>query len=135
MNVIPDLLLDTITEDDITLINFGLNGITNCCSDVTNASLIIENDGLESILSCLSNSSEECICNTLSVLVTLLDISFFLDPLISKKILTSFTNHHLDLIKQLITSNFKIIPNLATFCVELFEKLDCLIKEEAYQVE
>lgn len=122
--------MDTLTEEDVTIIHFGLSGIANCSSDVTNTSLIVENDGLELIISCLYNSNEDCVLNALNALLTILDISLFLESSLAHKVLNSFTQNHLDAIKMFTSSKFKTIPNLASICIEFFEQLNTQLRIE-----
>lgn len=74
LQVIPDLLLDAISESDLFTVRFALGGIANCCSDITNARLILEDEeGLQDILQCLSSADFETVMHSMAILLLLLD--------------------------------------------------------------
>ena len=123
LNVIPDLFLDSLTEDDPSLIQFGLGGIANCCSDTVNAILIIENDGISSICSFLSHSDYNIVLNTLTALVSLLDSSHSYTDLILQKLEKDITQSVLSCIKKFTTSEIIVLKNLAYVCLEYYSEI------------
>ena len=123
MNVVPDLFLDSLTEDDVSLIQFGLGGIANCCSDTLNAILIIENDGISSICSFLSHSDYNIVLNTLTALVSILDSSHSYPDLIVKKLEKEITLSILSCIKKFTTSEIILLKNLALICLEYYSEI------------
>ena len=76
LNVIPDLLLDCITEEeDLFTKRFAMGGISNSSLDPLNRKLFIENEGIPLILSHLSSEDEETVVNTLTCLYFMIQLS------------------------------------------------------------
>lgn len=47
----PDVLAEETEEE---MVEFAMGGVCNCCSDEQNKAYIIENDGIEFTIKCLS---------------------------------------------------------------------------------
>ena len=92
LNVVPDLLLDMLTEENVTFIKFALGGICNSCNDPVNGKLFIENDAIELLCNCLDYDNDTTILeNTLLSLVYLLqdfhteaELAYFNEEIIKK---------------------------------------------------
>lgn len=70
LNVI-ELFLDMLTEDDEKMVAFGIGGICNSCIDTANMKIILENNGIEAVIGCLSSSNEETVLNAITTLMFL----------------------------------------------------------------
>ncbi|NXG57610.1 ARMC7 protein, partial [Hemiprocne comata] len=66
-----DLFLDTLTEDNETLVEFAIGGLCNLCLDKTNKDYILEANGIEPIINCLSSSNEETVMSAVTTLMYL----------------------------------------------------------------
>jgi armadillo repeat-containing protein 7 len=62
LNVIPDLLLDALSDGDsdgVLLRRFAMGGICNCCLDPLNRTLLVDAGGLELIVQCLECTDDD----------------------------------------------------------------------------
>ncbi|NXX03389.1 ARMC7 protein, partial [Larus smithsonianus] len=66
-----DLFLDTLTEDSETLVEFAIGGLCNLCLDKTNKDYILEANGVEPVINCLSSSNEETVMSAVTTLMYL----------------------------------------------------------------
>ncbi|XP_006018315.1 armadillo repeat-containing protein 7 [Alligator sinensis] len=66
-----DLFLDTLTEDNETLVEFAIGGLCNLCLDKTNKDYILEANGVQPIINCLSSSNEETVMSAVTTLMYL----------------------------------------------------------------
>lgn len=66
-----DLFLDTLTEDNDTLVEFALGGLCNLCLDKINKDHILEADGVAAVINCLSCSNEETVMSAVTTLMYL----------------------------------------------------------------
>ncbi|NXE87543.1 ARMC7 protein, partial [Menura novaehollandiae] len=66
-----DLFLDMLTEDNETLVEFAMGGLCNLCLDKTNKEYILEANGVEPIINCLSSSNEETVVSAVTTLMFL----------------------------------------------------------------
>lgn len=67
-----DLFLDSLSEENETLVEFAIGGLCNLCSDRTNKEHILQTGGLPLIINCLSSPNEETV---LSAVTTILYLS------------------------------------------------------------
>ncbi|KAH7276398.1 hypothetical protein KP509_39G005400 [Ceratopteris richardii] len=58
LNVI-ELFLDCLTEPCTKMVEYGMAGICNCCPDPANAAIIVENNGIRSIISCIFHTNRK----------------------------------------------------------------------------
>ncbi|KAM8945890.1 armadillo repeat-containing protein 7 [Pelodytes ibericus] len=68
---VPDLFLDMLTEDNETLVEFGIGGLCNLCLDKVNKSHILSSGGLSLVTNCLSSRREETVLSALTTLMYL----------------------------------------------------------------
>ncbi|XP_075441017.1 armadillo repeat-containing protein 7 [Ascaphus truei] len=68
---VPDLFLDMLTEDNETLVEFGIGGLCNLCLDKANKSHILSAGGLALVINCLSSRREETVLSALTTLMYL----------------------------------------------------------------
>ncbi len=69
---ILDLFLDAIAEDtDEKAIEFAIGGVCNCCLDKLNKEYLINNDGVELTIKCLSSGNEETVLSAITTLMYL----------------------------------------------------------------
>ena len=67
---ILDLFLDVIAEEsDEKMIEYAMGGICNCCLDEVNMHYLIENDGVELTIKCLSSANEETVLSAITTLM------------------------------------------------------------------
>ncbi|EDO47964.1 predicted protein, partial [Nematostella vectensis] len=99
-----DLPLDSITEENEKMVEFGIGGICNCCLDKQNKQFIIENGGIPLIINCLSSSTEE------TVLSALTSLMFLMTPATTKEILCPAV---VDCLQEFADSSNKRLSNLA----------------------
>eukprot|EP01027_Heterolobosea_sp_BB2_P015836 GEZU01022626.1.p1 GENE.GEZU01022626.1~~GEZU01022626.1.p1 ORF type:complete len:207 (+),score=52.61 GEZU01022626.1:255-875(+) len=68
-----DLFLDMLTEPSEKLVEFAIGGICNCCIDPQNRAIIVENEGLQTIIdTCLQHSNEEIVLSAITSLLYML---------------------------------------------------------------
>ncbi|KAM9210973.1 armadillo repeat-containing protein 7 isoform 1-T1 [Dugong dugon] len=67
-----DLFLDSLSEENETLVEFAIGGLCNLCADKANKEHILQAGGIPLIISCLSSPNEETV---LSAVTTLLYLS------------------------------------------------------------
>ena len=66
---ILDMFLDVVAEEtDEKMIEYGMGGICNCCLDPLNMSYLLENDGVNLTVKCLSSGSEETVLSAITTL-------------------------------------------------------------------
>lgn len=69
---ILDLFLDVVAEDtDDKAIEFAIGGVCNCCLDKLNKQYLVENDGVELAVKCLSSANEETVLSAITTLMYL----------------------------------------------------------------
>ncbi|XP_030361603.1 armadillo repeat-containing protein 7 [Strigops habroptila] len=66
-----DLFLDMLTERSDTLVEFAIGGLCNLCLDKKNKDYILEANGVEPIINCLSSSNEETVMSAVTTLMYL----------------------------------------------------------------
>ncbi|XP_053309240.1 armadillo repeat-containing protein 7 [Spea bombifrons] len=66
-----DLFLDMLTEENETLVEFGIGGLCNLCLDKANKSHVLSSGGLKLIINCLSSRREETVLSALTTLMYL----------------------------------------------------------------
>ena len=67
---ILDLFLDVVAEETHDkMIEFAMSGICNCCLDQLNMRYLIENDGVELAVKCLSSENEETVLSAITTLI------------------------------------------------------------------
>ena len=72
LNVL-DVFLDVIAEDtDEKAIEFAIGGVCNCCLDKLNKEYLVENDGVELAVKCLSSENEETVLSAITTLMYLM---------------------------------------------------------------
>ncbi|XP_048575572.1 armadillo repeat-containing protein 7 isoform X2 [Nematostella vectensis] len=112
LNVL-DLFLDSITEENEKMVEFGIGGICNCCLDKQNKQFIIENGGIPLIINCLSSSTEE------TVLSALTSLMFLMTPATTKEILCPAV---VDCLQEFADSSNKRLSNLAKVFLKDYHK-------------
>lgn len=71
LNVL-DLFLDVLVDEvDVTMIEFAIGGICNCCLDKLNKEFLIENDAVTIVAQHLSSSNEETVLSAITTLMYL----------------------------------------------------------------
>ncbi|KFR13717.1 armadillo repeat-containing protein 7 [Opisthocomus hoazin] len=68
---VPDLFLDTLAEENETLVEFAVGGLCNLCLDKANKDYILEANGVEPVINCLSSSNEETVMSAVTTLMYL----------------------------------------------------------------
>ncbi|XP_073444132.1 armadillo repeat-containing protein 7 [Dendrobates tinctorius] len=68
---VPDLFLDMLTEDNETLVEFGIGGLCNLCLDKATKSHILASGGLSLVINCLSSRREETVLSAITTLMYL----------------------------------------------------------------
>ena len=66
-----DLFLDCVNMQQNQFTQFAIAGICNLCLDRTNKQYILENDGVNTVVSCLSSPDEETVLTALTTLMYL----------------------------------------------------------------
>lgn len=69
---IMDLFLDGLEESEEKIVEFAIGGICNSCNDETNKKHIIDNDGINLIIKCLSRPTEETVLSAVTTLLYLI---------------------------------------------------------------
>ncbi|CAG8443732.1 23674_t:CDS:2 [Dentiscutata erythropus] len=114
LNVV-DLFLDTLTESDEKLKEFGLGGLCNLCLEKRNKEHIINYDGVPLIIQCLHDKNEEIMLSAITTLMFLLT-----DNEENEDILSESVKKRLEHLAQLENKRLK---NLATiFLQDYFSK-------------
>nr|XP_015211589.1 PREDICTED: armadillo repeat-containing protein 7 isoform X2 [Lepisosteus oculatus]XP_015211590.1 PREDICTED: armadillo repeat-containing protein 7 isoform X2 [Lepisosteus oculatus] len=67
-----DLFLDMLTEDNESLVEFGIGGLCNLSLDKTNKEYILQNDGVKLVIGCLSSPNEETVLSAITTLMYLM---------------------------------------------------------------
>lgn len=70
LNVL-DLFLDAVEETDDKLVEFAVGGISNCCLDKENKEYFLKNNGVQSVIRCLSSQNEETVLSAITTLMYL----------------------------------------------------------------
>ncbi|XP_041075953.1 armadillo repeat-containing protein 7 [Polyodon spathula] len=68
---VPDLFLDMLTEDQESLVEYGMGGLCNLCLDKVNKAYILQNRGVELVTGCLSSPREETVLSAITALMYL----------------------------------------------------------------
>ncbi|XP_069608267.1 armadillo repeat-containing protein 7 [Ranitomeya imitator] len=68
---VPDLFLDMLTEDNETLVEFGIGGLCNLCLDKATKNHILASGGLSLVVNCLSSRREETVLSAITTLMYL----------------------------------------------------------------
>ncbi|KAM4673016.1 armadillo repeat-containing protein 7 isoform 1-T1 [Amazona ochrocephala] len=66
-----DLFLDVLSERSDTLVEFAIGGLCNLCLDKMNKDYILEANGVEPIINCLSSANEETVMSAVTTLMYL----------------------------------------------------------------
>lgn len=69
---VTDLFLDAVEESDEKLKEFAIGGICNMCLDEINRRHILDNNGVELTISCLSSPNEETVISAITTLIYLM---------------------------------------------------------------
>lgn len=108
LNII-DLFLDMLTEDDETLVKFGIGGLCNLALDKENKEHLLASDGVELITECLSSANEDTLVSAITTLM------FLVTPE-SKPSITA--PHVVQIMQQLTGSPNKRLSNTATIFLQ-----------------
>lgn len=108
LNVI-DLFIDMTSEKDEQFVEFGISGLCNLCLDKENKAYILQNDGVNAAVTCLSSSNEETVLNAITTLM------FLVTPESKKEIASEEIT---DCMKQLAESSNQRLKNLAVIFLE-----------------
>ncbi|XP_075701381.1 armadillo repeat-containing protein 7 [Rhinoderma darwinii] len=68
---VPDLFMDMLTEDNETLVEFGIGGLCNLCLDKATKSHILTSGVLRLVINCLSSHREETVLSAVTTLMYL----------------------------------------------------------------
>ncbi|KAG8564929.1 hypothetical protein GDO81_012639 [Engystomops pustulosus] len=68
---VPDLFLDMLTEDNETLVEFGIGGLCNLSLDKACKSHILASGGPSLVINCLSSRREETVLSAITALMYL----------------------------------------------------------------
>uniref|UniRef100_A0A8C5QKR6 Armadillo repeat-containing protein 7 n=1 Tax=Leptobrachium leishanense TaxID=445787 RepID=A0A8C5QKR6_9ANUR len=68
---VADLFLDMLTEDNETLVEFGMGGLCNLCLDKVSKSHILASGALNLVINCLSSHREETVLSAVTALMYL----------------------------------------------------------------
>ncbi|CAG8463097.1 18574_t:CDS:2 [Acaulospora morrowiae] len=71
LNVV-DLFLDTLTEPDEKIKEFGLGGLCNLCLEKRNKEHILNNEGIPLVIDCIFNEKEDIILSAITTLMFLI---------------------------------------------------------------
>ncbi|XP_028608643.1 armadillo repeat-containing protein 7 isoform X1 [Grammomys surdaster] len=66
-----DLFLDSLSEENETLIKFAIGGLCNLCPDKANKEHILQTGGVPLIVNCLSSPNEETVLSAVTTLMYL----------------------------------------------------------------
>ncbi|XP_012634223.2 armadillo repeat-containing protein 7 isoform X1 [Microcebus murinus] len=66
-----DLFLDSLSEENETLVEFAIGGLCNLCPDRTNKEHILQAGGIPLITNCLSSPNEETVLSAVTTLIYL----------------------------------------------------------------
>nr|XP_003417440.2 armadillo repeat-containing protein 7 isoform X1 [Loxodonta africana] len=66
-----DLFLDSLSEENETLVEFAIGGLCNLCADKANKEYILRAGGIPLIINCLSSPSEETVLSAVTTLMYL----------------------------------------------------------------
>jgi len=73
LNVI-DLFIDSLSESNEKLIEFGIGGLCNCCIDKKNAKIIIETENaLQQIIKCVTHTNLAIATSSITTLIYLIN--------------------------------------------------------------
>jgi hypothetical protein len=68
---ILDLFLDMLSEENESLVEFGIGGLCNASLDPLNRNHIVANDGIPLIARCLASCNEETVLSAMLTLINL----------------------------------------------------------------
>uniref|UniRef100_A0A8D2AXX4 Armadillo repeat-containing protein 7 n=1 Tax=Sciurus vulgaris TaxID=55149 RepID=A0A8D2AXX4_SCIVU len=68
---VVDLFLDSLSEENETLVEFAIGGLCNLCSDRANKDYILQAGGISLITNCLSSPNEETVLSAVTTLMYL----------------------------------------------------------------
>ncbi|XP_048222288.1 armadillo repeat-containing protein 7 isoform X1 [Perognathus longimembris pacificus] len=66
-----DLFLDSLSEENETLVEFAIGGLCNLCADRANKEYILQAGGVPLITNCLSSPNEETVLSAVTTLMYL----------------------------------------------------------------
>ncbi|TEA30777.1 hypothetical protein DBR06_SOUSAS4110245, partial [Sousa chinensis] len=66
-----DLFLDSLSEENETLVEFAIGGLCNLCSDRANKEHILQTGGVPLIIDCLSSPNEETVLSAVTTIMYL----------------------------------------------------------------
>ncbi|XP_064225591.1 armadillo repeat-containing protein 7 isoform X1 [Aotus nancymaae] len=66
-----DLFLDSLSEENETLVEFAIGGLCNLCPDRANKEHILQAGGIPLIINCLSSPNEETVLSAITTLIHL----------------------------------------------------------------
>ncbi|KAM4844705.1 armadillo repeat-containing protein 7 isoform 1-T1 [Thomomys bottae] len=66
-----DLFLDSLSEENETLVEFAIGGLCNLCADRANKEYILQAGGIPLIINCLSSPNEETVLSAVTTLMYL----------------------------------------------------------------
>ncbi|XP_010996681.3 armadillo repeat-containing protein 7 isoform X1 [Camelus dromedarius] len=66
-----DLFLDSLSEENETLVEFAIGGLCNLCSDRANKAHILQTGGIPLIINCLSSPNEETVLSAVTTIMYL----------------------------------------------------------------
>lgn len=66
-----DLFLDSLSEENETLVEFALGGLCNLCPDRANQEHIVQTGGVPLVINCLSSPNEETVLSAITTLMFL----------------------------------------------------------------
>lgn len=68
---VVDLFLDSLSEENETLVEFAIGGLCNLCSDRANKDHILQAGGIPLITNCLSSPNEETVLSAVTTIMYL----------------------------------------------------------------
>ena len=69
---ITDLFLDCLDDNDTQIVEYAIGGVCNLCLDKKHKNHIIKNNGIPSVIRCLTSSNEETVLSAITALMFLL---------------------------------------------------------------
>ncbi|NP_001279709.1 armadillo repeat-containing protein 7 [Callorhinchus milii] len=104
-----DLFLDMLTEENETFIEFGIGGLCNLCLDKENKEYILQNNGVQAVMNCLSSSHEDTVLSAITTLMYLMSPA-------SREAITGLPV--VECMLRFSISNHRRLSNLATLFLE-----------------
>ncbi|ELU05208.1 hypothetical protein CAPTEDRAFT_227167 [Capitella teleta] len=111
-----DLFLDNLDDSNPKLKEFAIGGLCNVCMDQENRQLIIKDNGVSSIVDCLTSDHEEIVVSAMTTL-------FYLVTPTTKHVITDVCV--IDAMLRFSTSSNRRISNLASLFLQ-----DCCTDDE-----